>query len=113
MVGNSTNWASTANGPDTNSLPGGGGTNVFFTASGASNYETTTLDASFSINSLTFSNSDAVGIAPGTPATNALMLAGSGGRSAIAVNPGAAGEQQRSPVIARHRRLGQTTGRAS
>ena len=87
MVGNSTNWASTANGPDTNSLPGGGGTNVFFTASGASNYEMTTLDASFSINSLTFSNSDAVGIAPGTPATNALMLAGSGGRSAIAVNP--------------------------
>ena len=86
---NSTNWASTANGPGTNSLPGGGSTNVFFTASAASNYAATTLDGNFSINSLTFSNSDAMGIAAGTPATSTLTLTGSGDAGAIAVNPGA------------------------
>ncbi len=54
VSGSNTNWGSTASGPDTNLLPGGGYTNVFFTASAASNYANTTLDGNFTINSLTF-----------------------------------------------------------
>ena len=48
----------------------------FFTASVASNYANTTLDGNFSINSLTFTSSGAVGIAAGTPATSTLTIAG-------------------------------------
>jgi autotransporter-associated beta strand protein len=95
--GGSTNWGSTANGPDTNALPGGN-TNVLFAASGASNYTGTTLDGNFNINSLTFSNSGALGIAAGTPATSTLTIAGTGGSIAIAVNPGAGPATISAPV---------------
>ncbi len=88
VSGSSTNWGSTASGPDTNYLPGGI-SNVFFTASGAANYAATTLDGNFSVNSLTFNNSGAVGIAAGTPATSTLTLAGTRGMGGISVNPGA------------------------
>ena len=92
-----TNWGSTARGPDTNALPGGN-SNVVFTASGASNYAATTLDGNFTINSLTFSNSGAMGIAAGTPATSTLTIAGTGGASGITVNPGAGAATISAPV---------------
>ncbi len=96
LAGGNTNWGSTASGPDTNSIPGGNVTNVFFTATGASNYAGTTLDGSFAINSLTFNNSGAVGIAAGTPSTNTLTIAGAGG---ITVNPGAGPATISAPLV--------------
>ena len=72
--------------------------NVFFTASLASNYANTTLDGNVSINSLTFSNSGAMGIACGTPATSTLTIAGTGGAIAITVNPGAGAATVSAPV---------------
>ena len=86
VSGSNTNWGSTASGPDTNRFPAAT-TNVFFTASAASNYANTTLDGNFGINSLTF-NSNAVGpvaIGPGTSGSYALTIYGSGG---LTVNAG-------------------------
>ena len=92
-----TNWGSTTAGPDTNALPGGN-SNVFFTASAASNYANTTLDGNFSINSLTFSNSGAMGIAAGTPATSTLTITDFNGASAITTNPGAGAATISAPL---------------
>ncbi|MGA2620279.1 MAG: autotransporter-associated beta strand repeat-containing protein, partial [Thermoguttaceae bacterium] len=83
--GSNTNWGSTASGPDTNMFPGAN-SNIFFTASGAANYANTTLDGNFTVNSLTFNNSGAMGIAAGAPSTNTLTIGGAGG---ITVNAGA------------------------
>jgi autotransporter-associated beta strand protein len=95
--GGNTNWGSTAAGPDTNALPSGK-TNVFFTASAASNYSGTTLDGNFSINSLTFSNSGSMGIAAGSPSTSTLTIVGTSGASAITVNPGAGAATISAPL---------------
>ena len=85
-----------AGGPDTNLLPGGAYTNVFFTASAAANYANTTLDGNFSINSLTF-NANAAGpmaIGPGTSGSNTLTIYGGG----ITVAAGAGGATITAPL---------------
>ena len=108
LAGGNTNWGSSAAGPDANALPGVN-SNVFFTASLASNYANTTLDGNVSINSLTFSNSGAMGIASGTPATSTLTIAGTGGAIAITVNPGAARPPSAPRWPSARRRPGRTT----
>ena len=97
ISGSNTNWGSTANGPDTTALPGAT-TDVFFTASAASNYAATTLDGNFSINSLTF-NTDPFGplsIGPGTSGSNALTINGSGG---ITVDAGEGAVTISAPLV--------------
>ena len=98
VSGSNTNWGSTAGGPDTNAIPGGNVTNVFFTASAASNYMNTTLDGNFSINSLTF-NSNSTGpitIGPGSSSAYTLTIYGSNG---ITVDAGAGAATISAPLV--------------
>ncbi len=74
-VTNDTNWVNAqTGGTDTHQVPGGS-SNVFFTADSATNF-TTTLDGSYSINSLTFTGTPAVGAT--ADATNVTITNGTG-----------------------------------
>ena len=54
--------------------------------------------ATRSANSLTFTNTGAIGIAAGSPATSTLTIAGTGGSIAINVNPGAGATTITAPL---------------
>jgi autotransporter-associated beta strand protein len=90
-IGNNTNWNIGASGPvtnsplgsNTNALPGSN-TNVVFAAPMAANCANTTLDGNFTVNSLTFSTTGAVGISAGAFGTDTLTIAGTGGITATA-----------------------------
>lgn len=79
-----TNWSTS---PITISDPGTAptaGSNVFFVANGATNYQYTALNANFSLNSLTFDSSATgpIGVASGGNGTNTLTI-GAGGITAL------------------------------
>ncbi len=77
-VADATNWQTTqAGGTDTNQLPGGATTNVFFTTTAKNGGTTSTLDGSYSIASLNFTSTTGVNtINAGTGGTLTIAAGG-------------------------------------
>lgn len=100
---NATNWSSNLAGTtDANQLPGvNGSTDVVFTATNATTPVTTTLDGSYTVNSLTFSGtgpaaSGATTINSGTGGTANALTIGAGG---ITVQSGDAGANINTNIV--------------
>jgi autotransporter-associated beta strand protein len=104
--GGATNWVAAATGsPDTFSLPGSN-TNVYFTSNTATGSLSTTLDAAYTINSLTFtgtatSNTAGSTIAAGSAGTLAINAAAVNGNTlgnGITVQAGSGANSITAPV---------------